>query len=173
MRGGVVPIVDDIVMNRHFYPSAEIKKSYNTLERNPIPLDHPKVDGKNVSASDPRAVNSYYVGAWFQNAVHENGRVSGDMYVDRRYAENSEKGKRLVERLNDMAAGKNVEPIHIWTGLGFRSIATYGESRGKRYSKICTDMQFDHVAILLNKPGNTRLASRHPRLEQRRQMKRP
>lgn len=150
---GVVPIVDDIVMNRRFYPSAEIHKSYNTLERNPMPLDHPKVDGKNVSASDPRAVNSYHVGAWFQNATHENGRVSGDMYVDRRYAENSEKGKKLVERLDDMAAGKNVEPIHISTGLGFRSIATNGVSKGKRYREVVTDMLFDHVAILLNKQG--------------------
>lgn len=150
---GVVPIVDDIVMNRRFYPAAEIKKSYNTLERNPMPLDHPKVDGKNVSASDPRAVNNYHVGAWFQNVTHADGKVSGDMYVDRRYAENSEKGKRLVERLDAMAAGENVEPIHISTGLGFRSIATNGESKGKRYREICTDMQFDHVAILLDKVG--------------------
>ncbi|EAO3019232.1 DUF2213 domain-containing protein [Salmonella enterica] len=150
---GVVPIVDDIVMNRRFYPAAEIKKSYNTLERNPMPLDHPKIDGKNVSASDPRAVNNYHVGAWFQNVTHADGRVTGDMYVDRRFAENSEKGKRLVERLDNMAAGKNVEPIHISTGLGFRSIATNGESKGKRYREICTDMQFDHVAILLDKPG--------------------
>ncbi|ECE3714674.1 DUF2213 domain-containing protein [Salmonella enterica] len=150
---GVVPIVDDIVMNRRFYPKAEIKKSYNTLERNPMPLDHPKIDGKNVSASDPRAVNNYHVGAWFQNVTHADGRVTGDMYVDRQYAENSEKGQRLVERLDDMAAGKNVEPIHISTGLGFRSIATNGESKGKRYREICTDMQFDHVAILLDKVG--------------------
>ncbi|HAI8714149.1 DUF2213 domain-containing protein [Escherichia marmotae] len=150
---GVVPIVDDIVMNRRFYPSAEIQKSYNTLERNPMPLDHPVIDGENVSASDPRAVNNYHVGAWFQNARHENGRVIGDMYVDRRYAENSEKGKRLVERLDDMAAEKNVEPIHISTGLDFCSIATNGESKRKRYNEICTNLQFDHVAILLDKPG--------------------
>lgn len=150
---GVVPIVDDIVMNRRFYPAAEIKKSYNTLEHNPMPLDHPKINGKNVSASDPRAVNSYHVGAWFQNATHANGRVSGDMYVDRGYAENSEKGKRLVERLDAMAAGESVEPIHISTGLGFRSIATNGESKGKRYREIVTEMEFDHVAILLDKPG--------------------
>ncbi|ECD2968473.1 DUF2213 domain-containing protein [Salmonella enterica subsp. enterica] len=150
---GVVPIVDDIVMNRRFYPAAEIKKSYNTLERNPMPLDHPKIAGEYVSASDPRAVNNYHVGAWFQNVTHADGRVTGDMYVDRQYAENSEKGKRLVERLDDMAAGKNVEPVHISTGLNFRSIATNGESKGKRYREICTDMRFDHVAILLDKPG--------------------
>lgn len=43
---GITPVVDDIVMNRKLYPAAEIEKAYNTLERNPMPLGHPKVDGK-------------------------------------------------------------------------------------------------------------------------------
>lgn len=149
----VVPIVDDIVMNGRFYPSAEIKKSFNTLELNPMPLDHPRVNGKHVSASDPRAVNEYHVGAWLQNVKHADGRVSGDMWVDRRYAENSEKGKKLVERLDAMRDGESVDPIHISTGLGFRSIAANGESKNKRYREIVTNMFFDHVAILLDKIG--------------------
>ncbi len=61
---GITPVVDDIVMNRKLYPAAEIGKAYNTLERNPMPLGHPKVDGKHVSARDVRAVNNYHVGAW-------------------------------------------------------------------------------------------------------------
>lgn len=60
---GITPVVDDIVMNRKLYPAAEIEKAYNTLERNPMPLGHPKVDGKHVSARDVRAVNEYHVGA--------------------------------------------------------------------------------------------------------------
>ncbi|KHT20706.1 hypothetical protein RC97_01210 [Pectobacterium brasiliense] len=47
------------VMNRKLYPVAEIEKAYNTLERNPMPLGHPKVDGKHVSARDVRAVNNW------------------------------------------------------------------------------------------------------------------
>jgi hypothetical protein len=35
--------VDDIVMNRKLYPAAEIEKAYNTLERNPMPLGHPRL----------------------------------------------------------------------------------------------------------------------------------
>lgn len=91
---GITPVVDDIVMNRKLYPAAEIEKAYNTLERNPMPLGHPKVDGKHVSARDVRAVNNYHVGARFQNGTHADNKVSGDMYVDRQYAESSEKGKR-------------------------------------------------------------------------------
>lgn len=150
---GITPVVDDIVMNRKLYPAAEIGKAYNTLERNPMPLGHPKVDGKHVSARDVRAVNNYHVGAWLQNVSHTDGRVTGDMYVDRRYAESSEKGKRLINRLDEMAAGSNSEPIHISTGLLYSGIAANGESKGKKYNEIATNMMFDHVAVLLDEPG--------------------
>ncbi|WP_429972017.1 DUF2213 domain-containing protein [Klebsiella variicola] len=150
---GITPVVDDIVMNRKLYPAAEIEKAYNTLERNPMPLGHPKVDGKHVSARDVRAVNEYHVGAWLQNVSHEDGKVTGDMYVNRQYAESSEKGKRLINRLDEMIAGTNLEPIHISTGLLYSGIAANGESKGKKYNEIATNMMFDHVAVLLDEPG--------------------
>ncbi|WP_447337126.1 DUF2213 domain-containing protein [Klebsiella variicola] len=150
---GITPVVDDIVMNRKLYPAAEIEKAYNTLERNPMPLGHPKVDGKHVSARDVRAVNEYHVGAWLQNVSHKGGKVTGDMYVNRQYAESSEKGKRLINRLDEMIAGTNSEPIHISTGLLYSGIAANGESKGKKYNEIATNMMFDHVAVLLDEPG--------------------
>lgn len=150
---GITPVVDDIVMNRKLYPAAEIEKAYNTLERNPMPLGHPKVDGKHVSARDVRAVNNYHVGAWLQNVSHKDGKVSGDMYIDRQYAESSEKGKRLINRLDEMISGTNSEPIHISTGLLYSGIAANGESKGKKYNEIATNMMFDHVAVLLDEPG--------------------
>ena len=150
---GITPVVDDIVMNRKLYPAAEIEKAFNTLERNPMPFGHPKVDGKHVSARDVRAVNNYHVGAWLQNVSHADGKVVGDMYVDRRYAEASDNGKRLINRLDEMAAKANVEPIHISTGLLYSGIAANGESKGKKYNEIATNMMFDHVAVLLDEPG--------------------
>ncbi|WP_435338793.1 DUF2213 domain-containing protein [Klebsiella aerogenes] len=150
---GITPVVDDIVMNRKLYPAAEIEKAYNTLERNPMPLGHPKVDGKHVSARDVRAVNEYHVGAWLQDVSHKDGKVTGDMYVNRQYAESSEKGKRLINRLDEMLAGTNQDPIHISTGLLYSGIAANGESKGKKYNEIATNMMFDHVAVLLDEPG--------------------
>ena len=150
---GITPVVDDIVMNRKLYPAAEIEKAYNTLERNPMPMGHPKVDGKHVSARDVRAVNEYHVGAWLQNVSHNDGKVTGDMYVNRQYAESSDKGKRLINRLDEMLAGTNSDPIHISTGLLYSGIAANGESKGKKYNEIATNMMFDHVAVLLDEPG--------------------
>lgn len=54
---GVVPVVDDVVMNGGLYPAAEINKSYMSIEGNPMPLQHPKIGNEYVSASNPRAVN--------------------------------------------------------------------------------------------------------------------
>ncbi|WNJ77755.1 DUF2213 domain-containing protein [Cedecea neteri] len=150
---GITPVVDDIVMNRKLYPAAEIEKAYNTLERNPMPLGHPKVDGRHVSARDVRAVNEFHVGAWLQNVSHAGGKVTGHMYVNRQYAESSEKGKRLINRLDEMIAGTNSDPIHISTGLLYSGIAANGESKGKKYDEIATNMVFDHVAVLLDEPG--------------------
>jgi len=150
---GITPVVDDIVMNRKLYPAAEIEKAYNTLERNPMPLGHPKVDGKHVSARDVRAVNEFHVGAWLQNVSHKDGKVTGDMYVNRQYAESSDKGKRLINRLDDMLSGANADPIHISTGLLYSGITANGESKGKKYNEIATNMMFDHVAVLLDEPG--------------------
>lgn len=150
---GITPVVDDIVMNRKLYPAAEIEKAYNTLERNPMPLGHPKVDGRHVSARDVRAVNEYHVGAWLQNVSHKDGKVTGDMYVNRQYAESSDKGKRLINRLDEMLSGTNSDPIHISTGLLYSGIAANGESKGKKYNEIATNMMFDHVAVLLDEPG--------------------
>lgn len=150
---GVVPIVDDVVMNGGLYPAAEINQGYGTMERKLMPLGHPKVDDKYVSANDPVAVNDYHGGAFAMNVTKADGRVVMDMAVNRRYAEAHPKGVRLLERLDAMMNKEQVEPIHISTGLQLNKQEKKGESRGKKYSWIASNMQFDHIAILLDEPG--------------------
>lgn len=149
----VVPIVDDIVMNGIFYPADEINKSYMTLNDNLMPLDHPMINNENVSALTPRAINNYYVGAWGRNVRKSNDRVLMDAYIDRKFAESTEKGRMLVNRLDDMMSGKNTTPIHVSTGLTYTPDNQSGSSKGKRYTAIARNMKFDHVAILPDKQG--------------------
>ena len=150
---GAVPIVDDIVMNSVLYPAEEINNSYATMERKLMPLSHPKVDGNYVSANDPRAVNEYHVGAWAQNVSKAGDKVVMDVYVNKSVAVSKPEGKRLIQRLDDMIAGNNAEPIHVSTGLLLNKEQTAGESKGKKHTSIARNMQFDHVAILLDEPG--------------------
>ncbi|MFP2504630.1 DUF2213 domain-containing protein [Buttiauxella gaviniae] len=150
---GAVPIVDDIVMNSVLYPAEEINNSYATMERKLMPLSHPKVDGNYVSANDPRAVNEYHVGAWAQNVSKAGDKVVMDVYVNKPVADSKPGGKRLIQRLDDMIAGNNAEPIHVSTGLLLNKEQKSGESKGKKHTHIAHNMQFDHVAILLDEPG--------------------
>ncbi len=152
----VCPVVDNIVLNSGLYPADEINKGYKSLEGKPMPFGHPKIDGNYVSASNVRAVNEYHVGAFARNVHKEGERVLMDMCVNRRYAEANEHGKELVTRLDAMKAGETVEPIGISTGLGLNRITANGQSKGKKYTWIATNQDYDHCAILLHEtPAGT------------------
>ncbi|SMB87974.1 hypothetical protein SAMN05660772_02789 [Pasteurella testudinis DSM 23072] len=149
----IVPVVDDIVMNKGLYPADEIDKGYNTLDGKLMPFGHPKIDGKYISANEAVAVNKFYVGAWCVNARKEGDKVLIDMKVNKRIANSSESGQRLIERLDGLVTNQSAEPIHISTGLNLQREYKTGHSKGKKYDWIATNMQFDHVAILLDEQG--------------------
>lgn len=149
----VVPIVDNVVMNGGLYPAEEIEGSYQSMEGKLMPLGHPTSNGKYISANSPTAINNFHVGAWFVN-VQKNGEiVSGEMRVNKRVAETTDGGKKLVERLIAMQNNQTTEPIHVSTGLNLYKTNARGESKGKSYTWIARNMQFDHIAILLDQPG--------------------
>ncbi len=145
----VIPLCDDIVMNGGMYPSDEIKKSYDGLNGNPAPYNHPMVDGSFVSAHNIRAVNQYHIGAWIENASHDGGKVLVDLKVNKVIAERSEKGRELLGRIEAlMNSAEGAEPIHVSTGLLLNREAAEGTSKGKKYSWIARNMEWDHLAIL-------------------------
>lgn len=150
---GVVPIVDDIVMNGGLYPASEINASYKSIEDNLMPMSHPKIGSDFVSAMNPRAVNAFHVGAWATNVRKDGGKVVMDMKVNTQMANATDNGKRLIDRLNAMESGEDVEPIHVSTGLLLNRQEMKGNSKGKDYTWVASNMNFDHVAILLDEPG--------------------
>lgn len=145
----VVPLVDDVVMNGGMYPAEEIRNSYHGLNGNPAPYNHPMVDGSFVSAHNIRAVNQYHVGAWIENASHDGGKVLVDLKVNKVIAERSEKGQELLGRIEAlMNSIEGAEPIHVSTGLLLNREAAEGTSKGKKYTWIARNMEWDHLAIL-------------------------
>lgn len=145
----VTPLCDDIVMNGGLYPAEEIRNSYNGLNGNPAPYNHPMVDGSFVSAHNIRAVNQYHVGAWIENASHDGGKVLVDLKVNKVIAERSEKGQELLGRIEAlMNSAEDAEPIHVSTGLLLNREAAEGTSKGKKYTWIARNMEWDHLAIL-------------------------
>lgn len=145
----VVPLVDDVVMNGGMYPADEIKKSYDGLNGNPAPYNHPMVDGAHVSAHNVRAVNQYHVGSWIENASHDGGKVLVDLKINKVIAERSEKGQELLSRIKAlMDNAEGAEPIHVSTGLLLNREQSTGQSKGKKYTWVARNMEWDHLAIL-------------------------
>lgn len=150
----VVPIVDDIVMNGLLYPGAEIEKSYQSLSNTAAPSGHPQnADGQFVSAADAVAMQEYWIGAAVTNARKDGDSVLVDITVNADQANAMENGRRLISRLDSAIAGNAGEPIHVSTGVMLRKKAAKGESKGKAYNAIASDMVFDHLAILLDEQG--------------------
>lgn len=145
----VVPVVDDVVMNNGLYPGEEIRKSYHGLDGKPAPYNHPMIDGKYVSASMTRAANQFSVGAWIENPSHDGSKALVDLKINKVKAERSEKGQELIGRIEALKnSAEGAEPIHVSTGLLLNREAAEGTSKGKKYSWIARNMEWDHLAIL-------------------------
>lgn len=151
---GVVPVVDDVVMNGGLYPASEINKSFKSMEGRQCPYGHPKIGTDYVSADTPRAVNQFHIGAWAENVRKDGEKVIMDVKVNRRFADATEKGKEFLARVDDIIAGNSTDPIHVSTGLLLQREQNKGKSKGKPYTWVARNMHFDHIAILpASEPG--------------------
>lgn len=151
---GVVPAVDDIVMNGRMYPAAELAKGAASLEGKPAPAGHPKNSkGQHISAANGEALASAWIGAYCTNTRHEGGRTITDIVINAAQAAAHPDGAEIIARLDAAISGANAQPIHVSTGVMLREVVANGESRGKRYTSVATDLQYDHLAILLHEPG--------------------
>lgn len=146
--------VDEIVMNSMLYPGDQLAAGAASLEGRPAPAGHPKdSQGRYISALSGNALLTSYAGAVCTNARHEGGRTLVDVVVNEAQARAHPDGVKLVERLDAAINGQNVDPIHVSTGVLVQAITANGESRGKKYSRIATNLQYDHLAFLLHESG--------------------
>lgn len=145
---------DGIVMNGRLYPAEQLAAGAPGLNGKPAPAGHPKnSSGKFISAANGEALATAWIGAYCTNARHEGGRTLVDIVVNGDMAQATPKGKELVERLDGAIEGTNADAIHVSTGLNLVEVVANGESRGKKYTSIATNLQYDHLAILLDEPG--------------------
>jgi len=147
---------DDIVMNGGLYPAEEIEKSFKSLELTLAPIEHPQIDGQFISASDPRAIHDFHAGAFNMNVRRENGRVHIDKYINVAEAMKTDRGKRLLDRIDELENNEDPRPVHTSVGV-FLLPEDTGEPQtnasGDEFTWIARDMLFDHDAILLDSVG--------------------
>lgn len=140
----MVPIVGDSVMNKKFYPDEVVSNTYVQLDSLPAPNGHPVINGVQTSAFHPCATNAHNVGAFIRNPTRDGKKVINELWVDVQVAEHTEDGKELIRRI------ENSEKIGVSTGLVAKVSEVNGAHDGQDYAQQVTDIDFDHVAILLN-----------------------
>lgn len=140
----------NVVMNGGLYPEPEINAHYQQIEGTLAPLGHPTVNGQFVSALSPEGINIGHIGAWNRNVRKVGNRVAVEKWLDVEFAQNTEGGRRLIERLEAIERGDEVEPIHT-------SIAVFLErepaTNAEGYDWVARIKSVDHDAILLDEPG--------------------
>ena len=151
----------DIVMNRVLYPGDVTARDFKTFNRTPAPIEHPQVDGNFVLASDPEADLEYRIGAFNENAeIMDDGRLKLEKVINVKKAMTSDKGKRLLDRIEEIEVSNEARPIHTSIGALVK-VSEFDEPQTEyngvktnaEYDSIVTEMLGDHDAFLLDSSG--------------------
>lgn len=141
----MVSIVGDSVMNGLHYSLAEVKNSFHQLKDLPAPSGHPTAGGTNISAFHPLAINTAHMGAFVTNPRMVGDKVINHLCFD---IETAQKHNDGIESMRRIEAG---EEIGVSTGLNAGVDEVEGVNNvGVPFHGSVKDIQFDHVAVLLN-----------------------
>ncbi|SFA94984.1 hypothetical protein SAMN05216502_104254 [Citrobacter amalonaticus] len=142
----------NVIMNREFYPEAEITANYQSMEGTIAPLGHPTVDGRNVSAFSPEGLCTNFIGAWNRNVSLKGNRVYSEKWVDVERAMESQGGQRLMERISALESGESSEPIWSSVAVYREQIPAPEELKKQGADWVVKIHSIDHDAILLDEP---------------------
>jgi len=140
------PIRGNTAMNGILYPDIEVQKSFMQFDNMLAPSKHPKINGQNVSAFHPMAINSHNIGGFTQNPKKKGKDVFVDFVLDIEVANNTDDGKELIRRI------ENGEKVGVSTGLTINRLTPKKgkDDFGKDFTNVGEGFEFDHIAILLN-----------------------
>ncbi|HAS1047759.1 TPA: hypothetical protein I3790_000554 [Enterobacter cloacae] len=142
----------NVIMNREFYPEAEITANYQSMEGTIAPLGHPMVDGQHVSAFSPEGLCTGFIGAWNRNVSLKGNRVYSEKWVDVERAMESPGGQRLMERIYALESGESSEPIWSSVAVYRERIPAPEELKRQGADWVVKIHSIDHDAILLDEP---------------------
>ncbi len=148
---------DDIVMNGALYPAEVIAADFQLFEDTLAPIEHPvDSDGQFIPAASPIAIHNFHGGAFNRNVRREGGRVYIDKFINIEEAGKTERGRHLLERIEELETNDNARPIHTSVAL-LAQVEDLPEpmanAQGLKYTRIVRKMIPDHDAILLDSVG--------------------
>lgn len=148
---GMTHMLLDTTMNGIYYPKDEVKLLADNIgsDRVTMPSSHPTGEnGEFISASDPWALTSNYVGAYAYNFSVQGDKLISDMAIDPVIANTSEAGRSIINAI------ENNEPIDVSTGFYLSVEEKSGYSvDGEPYELVASNLMIDHSAFLPNEIG--------------------
>lgn len=149
----------DIVMNGGFYSEAERNASFHSLEDTLAPIEHPTdSDGNFLFASSGPAIHNFHAGAFNKNVEIDEAtnRIKIDKFINVQVAKQTDRGKRLLDRIEEIETNDNARPIHT-SVAALLEVEEHDElqvnAAGQEFSWSAHNIQFDHDAILLDSVG--------------------
>lgn len=137
----VIMAISNIVMNGALYPDSEyFAPSWNGV---PVTIGHPSDEnGDFLSANTPETIEKYVVGQIF-NAADDDGKLVAEAWID--ILKTNKIEPTLIKSL---LAGQELD---VSTGFFSNPISQSGNSNGKDYTIVHTNVSPDHLALL---PGD-------------------
>lgn len=136
----------DTSMNGYFYPKDVISRKAPELKDKPAPLSHPKAGMAHTSASDFFVKGAYDIGAQVMSSYMSGQENRAEIWIDKEVAERTDRGRQLIQRADAKM------PIGVSTGLVPTKLRNESgeDSLGQPYSKVVEDLEYDHLALLLD-----------------------
>ena len=128
---------------------AEMGKFPESWNGIPIVVNHPEVDGMNVSANDPEIIDSHTVGRVYKTHV-DGSRLKAEAWLD------EEKLGQVCP--TTLARVKKKDPIEVSVGVFSDDEDVSGEWNGETYESIARNHRPDHLALLPGGVGACSLA---------------
>jgi hypothetical protein len=121
--------------------AAELSKTVAGWNGRPAVLNHPRVDGQNISANHPRVLEQYGLGNVFEAAMQDN-RLTMEAWLDLQKADRVAGGHELVER------ARRGDVIEVSVGVFVEAVEGRGTFKGESYSAVWKQVIPDHLALL-------------------------
>ena len=140
-------LINEGVHNGIFYPAEELAKFPEAWNGRPVPVYHPTLSGKPITANSPDVIEKQVVGQIF-NARFEEGKLKADIWIDILKAKTNH--PEILSKIN-----QNVN-MEVSTGL-FTDDEVLNEERdwnGEKYSIIARNYRPDHLALLPDGVGS-------------------
>jgi hypothetical protein len=129
-----------------YYPPEEVSKNPTVWNHIPIVVNHPKVDGKQVSARSASVLNQFGIGL-ILNSRYEDSKLKAEGWFDI--------DALMKTNSSILMALQRGDEIELSTGLFTKNeTANEGDNfNGTPYAAIARNYQPDHLAILTEAKG--------------------